>query len=75
MHSCIAQTTVIAWHCHLSHHVCVQRGEEDVNIKHIITEAVQTLSEQYTAMFKPSTRCRPPHLHADTLREDLYTVR
>jgi hypothetical protein len=23
-------------------------------------------------MFKPTSRCRPPHLHADALRDELY---
>jgi hypothetical protein len=30
------------------------------------------LALQYPAMFKPSSRCKPPHLNADVLRDDLF---
>ena len=31
--------------------------------------------ERYPQMFSPSTRCRPPHLNVDVLRDDLYQAK
>ena len=31
-----------------------------------------SLKKKYKAMFKPTSRCRPPHLHLDTLRDMLF---
>lgn len=38
----------------------------------IINTAVATISEQYPDMFKPSTKCRRPHLNIDNVRNDLF---
>lgn len=46
----------------------------DFDSKKVINETVQELADRYSTMFKPTSRCRPPHLHADTLREDLFSV-
>lgn len=51
-----------------------QESDEDQDVKMIINEVVNTIAKQNSSMFKPSSRCRPPHLHADSLREDLYTT-
>lgn len=40
--------------------------------KKVIDEAVDTLRGRYPGMFKPSERCRPPHVHRDTLRNKLF---
>ncbi|KAJ1622197.1 hypothetical protein T492DRAFT_1064134 [Pavlovales sp. CCMP2436] len=40
--------------------------------KVIIDEAVELLRHKFPDMFKPSERCRPPHLHRDTLRNKLF---
>ena len=41
-------------------------------LKSFIDEAVATLLRRWPEMFKPSERCRPPHLHRDTLRNKLF---
>ena len=45
-----------------------------VDIRLIITEAVEQLAILFPDMFKTSSRCRPPHLNVDLLRDDLYTT-
>ena len=40
--------------------------------KAIIDDACARLKSHFGAMFKPSERCRPPHLHLDTLRNKLF---
>lgn len=42
------------------------------NIRQVITEAAEILQTKYSEMFKPSARCRPPHLNIDNLRDDLF---
>jgi hypothetical protein len=37
-----------------------------------LNAAADELALQYSAMFKPSSRCKPPHLNADVLRDDRY---
>ena len=37
-----------------------------------IDEAAEALRRRFPEMFKPSERCRPPHLHKDTLRNKLF---
>ena len=41
-------------------------------LKAHIDGAVEQLVRRWTSMFKPSERCRPPHLHRDTLRNRLF---
>ena len=43
-----------------------------IDIRSIITEGVEELAKKYVEMFKTSSRCRPPHLNIDVLRDDLY---
>ena len=38
----------------------------------VLDEAVDGLAASYPDMFKPSSRCKPPHLNADVLRDDLF---
>lgn len=38
----------------------------------ILTEGTDKLKAQFPDMFKPSSRCRPPHLNIDVLRDDLF---
>ena len=40
--------------------------------KAALDEACVSLKKKYKAMFKPTSRCRPPHLHLDTLRDMLF---
>jgi len=35
-------------------------------------EACDQLNKEYPEMFKPTHRCRPPHVHIDSLRDDMY---
>jgi hypothetical protein len=45
---------------------------KSINHINILNIAVEALSNRYPAMFKPSMKCRPPHLNIDVLRDDLY---
>jgi len=38
----------------------------------ILTEAIESLAKHKPDMFKPSSRCKPPHLNIDVLRDDLF---
>lgn len=38
----------------------------------VLDETVDGLAASYPDMFKPSSRCKPPHLNADVLRDDLF---
>ena len=38
----------------------------------ILTEAAEELRRRYSAMFKPSQACRPPHLNVDNLRDEMH---
>jgi hypothetical protein len=38
----------------------------------IINEAVATISDKYAEMFKPSTKCRRPHVNIDNVRNELF---
>ena len=40
-------------------------------MKASIGTAVEILKSRYPAMFKPTSRCRPPHVHNDSLRNSL----
>lgn len=39
----------------------------------IITQAVESLRQKYPEMFKPTSRCKLPHLNIDVLRDDLFS--
>ena len=41
-------------------------------LKAFIDDGVAALLRRWPEMFKPSERCRPPHLHRDTLRNKLF---
>lgn len=41
-------------------------------VREMLSEAAEALQGRYPEMFKPSSRCRVPHLHADTLRDELF---
>mmetsp|Transcript_9399 Transcript_9399/g.13000 ORF Transcript_9399/g.13000 Transcript_9399/m.13000 type:complete len:335 (-) Transcript_9399:181-1185(-) len=47
-------------------------GEVNPNVKATIDEAVDELKGTYSEMFKVSSKCLAPHVHQDTLREDLF---
>jgi hypothetical protein len=42
--------------------------------RRIINEAASTISEMYPDMFKPSQRCRAPHLNIDNLRDNIFAA-
>ena len=42
--------------------------------KDIIDDAANQLFETFPEMFKPSQRCRPPHLNVDNLRDAIFTA-
>ncbi|CAN0006944.1 unnamed protein product, partial [Phaeothamnion confervicola] len=42
------------------------------HVKAILHEAVAELEAKYPEMFKPSMRCRPPHLNPDRCRDEVF---
>lgn len=42
--------------------------------KELITVTVEALRAEYPDMFKPTSRCKIPHLNIDVLRDDLYNA-
>lgn len=40
----------------------------------MLTEAAERLYEQYSEMFRPSQKCRPPHLNLDNFRDALFAA-
>jgi|TARA_B100000795_G_scaffold20189_1_gene13493 hypothetical protein len=40
--------------------------------KEILDDAVHNLKSTYKTMFKPTSTCRAPHVHMDTMRENLF---
>ena len=42
--------------------------------RNIIDDAVAYMEQRYSEMFKPSQRCRAPHLNIDNLRDALFTA-
>lgn len=53
----------------------VQAGKKQLENKEraIVTEAVEILKNRYPDMFKPTSRCKIPHLNADVLRDDIFS--
>lgn len=41
-------------------------------VKDIIDTTTGALTEAFSEMFKPSLRCKPPHLHEAVFRDDLF---
>jgi hypothetical protein len=48
----------------------VAKGQD----RRIINKAASSLQEDYSLMFKPSQRCRPPHLNVDNLRDAIFAA-
>ena len=42
--------------------------------KKVLDEGVDLIASKYQAMFKPTSRCRPPHLHKESFRELMFEV-
>jgi hypothetical protein len=49
-------------------------GVAKVGERRIINEASSLLQEAYPEMFKPSQRCRSPHLNVDNLRDAIFAA-
>lgn len=49
-------------------------GVAKVSDRRIINEASSILQETYPEMFKPSQRCRSPHLNVDNLRDAIFAA-
>lgn len=49
-------------------------GVAKVSDRRIINEASSMLQEAYPEMFKPSQRCRSPHLNVDNLRDAIFAA-
>lgn len=56
------------WHSKKAVHVIDKDALRDV-----VTNAVESLRNQYPAMFKATSRCKAPHVNTDVLRDDLFT--
>ena len=41
-------------------------------VKDILNSTIEELCEEFPEMFKPSLRCKPPHLHESILRDDIF---
>ena len=41
-------------------------------VKEIIDSTTGDLTEVFSEMFKPSLRCKPPHLHEAVFRDDVF---
>lgn len=50
----------------------VEKVLADADVIEILNEAAEELRRRYPSMFKPSSRCRPPHVNIDVLRDDMY---
>jgi len=48
-------------------------GVADDHVRAVIDSVSESLASQFPEMFKPSVRCRPPHLNVDRLRQDLFS--
>jgi len=48
-----------------------QSGAAEILVA-ILDAAADSLAATYPDMFKPSSRCKPPHLNLDVLRDDLF---
>lgn len=44
----------------------------DPTVLNVINDAASHLMDEYPAMFRPSQKCRRPHLNVDNLRNDLF---
>ena len=49
-------------------------GVAKVTDRRIIDGAASTLAETYPAMFKPSQKCRAPHLNLNNLRDAIFAA-
>jgi len=49
-------------------------GVAKVTERRIINEAAALLEEKFPDMFKPSQRCRAPHLNVDNLRDSIFAA-
>jgi len=47
----------------------------DDNIRQILNDVTDSLALKLPEMFKPSQRCRPPHLNIDVFRDELFQSR
>lgn len=53
-------------------HLTSKSDTTSVDTVTVLNEATDSLMSRYPDMFKPSSRCRPPHLNIDVLRDDLF---
>ena len=53
---------------------CDECAQLAPSLKAYIDGACERLVKAYPEMHKPSERCRPPHVHKDTLRNKLFTT-
>jgi len=49
-------------------------GVAKVQDRRIINDASSIIHENFPDMFKPSQRCRPPHLNVDNLRDSIFAA-
>lgn len=49
-----------------------QPATTEINTTQVVSGAVEMLAQEYSVMFKPSSRCKPPHLNIDVTRDELF---
>ena len=49
----------------------IEEDKED-RVRETLEKTVSLLRDKYPDMFKASSRCRPPHVNLDVLRDDLF---
>ena len=52
--------------------LCDIPGAMEAEEKAVLDAACLALKEKFPSMFKPTSKCRPPHVHLDTLRDKLF---
>jgi hypothetical protein len=50
----------------------VDAPSQHERVLEVLNTATDALAARYPGMFKPSSRCKPPHLNADVLRDELF---
>jgi len=46
----------------------------EINRKALLDDATDKLSSLYPQMFKTTTRCKPPHLNCDVIRDEIFAA-
>lgn len=50
------------------------QSNKELQAKEIVTITAEILRQKYPEMFKPTSRCKIPHLNIDVFRDDLFST-